>query len=365
MARRLHPGRSGSAAMPAAGCPRCPPVAHPDRDRTQRRGGRTGSPLAWGRGRLAPRDPAPRRGRRATGPRPAAAVGRSRVRLAMSGSSAESRFPRRNDAVLDLYDRWRLTFGAHITGPRHFDEGSAGWSARRRRTLVSSSYHEDHMETPRRGALVCRLRCYGFGAWVAGSHPARVLAGCRDDHQTANARRWKRWGRRCCCPTRTRGARQSSRELLADPARLTMIEGGLFSGLSRCCGWSRAGGGGGRCPRLSLTHARPQRAGSRVGGRAGRALRRDPLRDGSSGRADIRDYLLRAVAPGRSGGLFHRWPRTCLRCRRRSDQLRVPHQHRGARRSRPVCRYLRDAPPASSCAPRVAAGTHGKTTTRR
>lgn len=157
-----------------------------------------------------------------------------RALLGVVGGSLGS--PRLNDAVLDLYDRWRARTDVsvrHVTGPRHYDQARNRLVRLRRpkdALVFELVAYEDHMETlyGRAALAVCRAGAVTVSELAAAGVPSVLVPwpGAADDHQTANARAMEAVGAAVLLPdAQCDGARLDAvaGELLADPARLTMM----------------------------------------------------------------------------------------------------------------------------------------------
>ena len=166
------------------------------------------------------------------------AVGREsrsdRAMLGVVGGSLGS--PRLNDAVLDLYDRWRARGDVtvrHIAGPRHYEQVQSRL-VRLRRPQDALEFelvaYEDHMESLYGSAAlaVCRAGAVTVSELAAAGVPSVLVPwpGAADDHQTGNARAMEAVGAAVLLPdAQCDGAHLDAvaGELLADPDRLTKM----------------------------------------------------------------------------------------------------------------------------------------------
>jgi UDP-N-acetylglucosamine--N-acetylmuramyl-(pentapeptide) pyrophosphoryl-undecaprenol N-acetylglucosamine transferase len=161
-------------------------------------------------------------------------VGSDRATLGVVGGSLGS--PRLNDAVLDLYDRWRARGDVavrHIAGPRHHDAVEHRLERLRRpqdALVFDLVAYEDHMESfyGHTALAVCRAGAVTVSELAAAGVPSVLVPwpGAADDHQTGNARAMEAAGAAVLLPdAQCDGARLDAvaGELLADPDRLTMM----------------------------------------------------------------------------------------------------------------------------------------------
>jgi UDP-N-acetylglucosamine--N-acetylmuramyl-(pentapeptide) pyrophosphoryl-undecaprenol N-acetylglucosamine transferase len=140
---------------------------------------------------------------------------------------------RLNDAVLDLYDRWRARGDVavhHVAGTRHYDQARHRLERLRRphdALVYELVPYEDHMDDVygRAALAVCRAGAVTVAELAAAGLPSVLVPwpGAADDHQTGNARAMEAAGAAVLLPdAQCDGPHLDAvaGELLADPDRL-------------------------------------------------------------------------------------------------------------------------------------------------
>jgi undecaprenyldiphospho-muramoylpentapeptide beta-N-acetylglucosaminyltransferase len=138
-----------------------------------------------------------------------------------------------NDAVLDLYDRWRERGDVvvrHVAGTRHYDQARHRLERLRRphdALVYELVPYEDHMEDVygRAALAVCRAGAVTVAELAAAGLPSVLVPwpGAADDHQTGNARAMEAAGAAVLLPDADCDGPHLDAvagELLGDPDRL-------------------------------------------------------------------------------------------------------------------------------------------------